>query len=159
MKSRCVNIVVIVLSFPYLCAQAQDTLTVERNAVHIGDRVTSHALGISIVGNGGKGIIWDFSGADVYDNMRTYVYSGENEDSVIRVNRKSAETYVISRDSLLMVSEEDRLRRTDYLGNRTCSTAATARSTRPAAPCSTITTATTWATSAQWSETTARWNR
>ena len=49
--------------------------------------------------------------------MRTYVYAGENEDSVIRVSRKSAETYVISRDSLLMVSEEDRLRRTDYLGN------------------------------------------
>ena len=41
-------------------------------------------------------------------------YAGENEDSVIRVSRKSAETYVISRDSLLMISKEDRLRRADF---------------------------------------------
>lgn len=114
MKSRCVNIAVIVLSFPYLCAQAQDTLTVERNAVRTGDRVTSQAVGISNVGDGGKGIVWDFSEIDVYDDMRTYVYAGENEDSVIRVSRKSAETYVISRDSLLMISKEDRLRRADF---------------------------------------------
>ena len=89
-------------------------MTVERNAVRIGDRITSQAVGISNVGDGGKGIVWDFSEIDVYDDMRTYVYAGENEDSVIRVSRKSAETYIISRDSLLIISAEDRLRRADF---------------------------------------------